>query len=205
MDLNVHHSQTHIKALLTPTNKKESNDISHPNKQRRAWNNTDSYTTRSNLHDDASANRLRYISLSPPQSQGPRPCPCIVVNAWATDSQNHTAAPDGATTSPYLFPDRGGFAVAAADVEADAGGIAADVDGSAVEIVAAWVAKAKTKTKTKTKSVRSRGGSRLTGSTLGGDDVGGAAFPFDDPVDRLREWVGWEGRGIRTPASQLHS
>ena len=66
-------------------------------------------------------------------------------------------APDGATTSPYLFPDRGGFAVAAADVEADAGGIAADVDGSAVEIVAAWVAKAKTK------SVRSRGGSRLTG------------------------------------------
>ena len=88
---------------------------------------------------------------------------------------------DGATTSPYLFPDRGGFAVAAADVEADAGGIAADVDGSAVEIVAAWVAKAKAKTK----SVRSRGGSRLTGSTLGGDDVGGAAFPFDDPVDRV--------------------
>ena len=59
--------------------------------------------------------------------------------------------------SPYLFPDRGGFAVAAADIEADAGGTAADVDGSAVEIVAAWVAKAKTK------SVRSRGGSRLTG------------------------------------------
>ena len=158
MDLNVHHSQIHIKALLTPTNKKESNDISIPKKQRHACNNTDSYTTRSNLHDDASANLLRYISLALPQSQGPRPCPCIVVNAWATDSQNHTAtAQDGATTSPYLSLDRGGFAVAAADVEADAGGIAADVDGSAVEIVAAWVAKAKTK------SVRSRGGSRLTG------------------------------------------
>ena len=146
-DLAVHHSQS------------TSKPYSHQRIKRKATTSaTDNYTTRSNLHDDASPNLLRYISLSPPQSQGPRPCPCIVVNAWAPDSQNHTAAaPDGATMSPYLFPDRGGFAVAAADIEADAGGTAADVDGSAVEIVAAWVAKAKTK------SVRSRGGSRLTG------------------------------------------
>jgi hypothetical protein len=89
----------------------------------------------------------------------PRPRRCIIVNFWVTDSQNHTAtAPDGATTSPYLSPDRGGFAAVAVDAEAVAGGIAADVDGSAVEIVAVWVVKV-----AKTKCVRSRGGSRLTG------------------------------------------
>ena len=87
----------------------------------------------------------------------------------------------------------------AADVEADAGGIAADVDGSAVEIVAAWVAKAKTK------SVRSRGVEANRG-------VSSAEMTWVRLRSRstilsivLREWVGWEGRGISTPASQLHS
>lgn len=74
-----------------------------------------------------------------------------------TDSQHHTAtAPGGATTARYLSRDREGFV--AADVEAIAGGIGADVDGSVVEIVAAWAAKV-----LKTKCVRSGGGSRPAG------------------------------------------